>query len=108
MLGVGDKQTSENMYTVLGDVFRKCDLTGNIGNAIGCECIFTMASIYPNYKPLEASAKITSRFLKSDNHNLKYMGIDALSRIIKINPDFAEEHQLTVIDCLKDPDDTIK
>lgn len=29
------------------------------------------------------------------------MGIDALSRIIKINPDYAEEHQLAVIDCLE-------
>ncbi|XP_057830971.2 AP-4 complex subunit epsilon [Cryptomeria japonica] len=108
LLGAGDKQASENMYTVLGDVFRKCDPTGNIGNAIGYECICTVASIYPNSKLLEAAAEITSRFLKSDNHNLKYMGIDALGRVIKINPDFAEEHQLAVIDCLEDPDDTLK
>ena len=38
---------------------------------------------------------------QSESHNLKYVGIDALSRIIKINPDFAEEHQLAVIDCLE-------
>ena len=36
-----------------------------------------------------------------DNHNLKYIGIDSLGRIIKINPDFVEEHQLAVIDCLE-------
>lgn len=29
------------------------------------------------------------------------MGIDALGRVIKINPEFAEEHQLAVIDCLE-------
>lgn len=29
------------------------------------------------------------------------MGIDALGRLIKINPDIAEEHQLAVIDCLE-------
>jgi hypothetical protein len=39
--------------------------------------------------------------LQSDSHNLKYMGIDALGRLIKINPDIAEEHQLAVIDCLE-------
>lgn len=38
---------------------------------------------------------------QSDSHNLKYMGIDALGRLIKINPDIAEEHQLAVIDCLE-------
>ena len=39
--------------------------------------------------------------LQSDSHNLKYMGIDSLGRLIKINPDIAEEHQLAVIDCLE-------
>jgi hypothetical protein len=29
------------------------------------------------------------------------MGIDALGRLIRINPDIAEEHQLAVIDCLE-------
>lgn len=36
------------------------------------------------------------------------MGIDALGRIVKINADFAAEHQLAVIDCLEDPDETLK
>jgi hypothetical protein len=39
--------------------------------------------------------------LQSGSHNLKYMGIDALGRLIKIDPDIAEEHQLAVIDCLE-------
>jgi hypothetical protein len=38
---------------------------------------------------------------QSESHNLKYMGIDALGRLIRINPDIAEEHQLAVIDCLE-------
>jgi len=38
---------------------------------------------------------------QSGNHNFKYMGIDALGRVIQINPDFAEQHQLAVIDCLE-------
>lgn len=38
---------------------------------------------------------------QSDNHNFKYMGIDALGRVIQVNPDFAEQHQLAVIDCLE-------
>lgn len=49
-----------------------------------------------------------STFLKSSNHNLKYVGIDALSRIVRINSDYANEHQIAVIDCLEDPDDTLK
>lgn len=38
---------------------------------------------------------------QSDSHNLKYMGIDALGRLIKLSPDIAEQHQLAVIDCME-------
>ncbi|KAG4403612.1 hypothetical protein GLYMA_01G153200v4 [Glycine max] len=47
-------------------------------------------------------------FIQSDSHNLKYMGIDALGRLIKLSPHIAEQHQLAVIDCLEDPDDSLK
>ncbi|KAK9132159.1 hypothetical protein Scep_011687 [Stephania cephalantha] len=102
LLGSSDKHASENMYTVLSDIFRKCDSSSNIGNSILYECICCVSSIYPNSKLLEAAAEVTSRFLKGESHNLKYMGIDALGRLIKINPDIAEEHQLAVIDCLEE------
>ncbi|CAL9145664.1 unnamed protein product [Musa hybrid cultivar] len=108
LLGSGDKQASGHIYNVLGDIFRKCESSSNIGNAVLYECICCVSSIYPNAKVLDAAAESTSKFLKSDSHNLKYMGIDALGRLIKINPDIAEEHQLAVIDCLEDPDDTLK
>ncbi|OIV93683.1 hypothetical protein TanjilG_16534 [Lupinus angustifolius] len=108
LLGNGDKQSSEQMYTVIGDIIRKGDTSSNIGNAILYECICCVSSIYPNTKLLEAAADVVAKFLKSDSHNLKYMGIDALGRLIKISPHVAEKHQLAVIDCLEDPDDTLK
>lgn len=108
LLGSGDKQASGHMYAVLGDIIRKSETSSNIGNAVLYECICCVSSINPNTKILDAAIEATSKFLKSDSHNLKYMGIDALGRLIKINPDIAEDHQLAVIDCLEDPDDTLK
>ncbi|XP_019421448.1 PREDICTED: AP-4 complex subunit epsilon-like isoform X2 [Lupinus angustifolius] len=108
LLGSGDKKASENMYTVLADIIRKSDSSTNIGNAVLYECIRCVASIYPNPMLLEAAADVIANFLKSDNHNLKYMGIDALGRLIKLSLNIAEQHQLAVIDCLEDPDDTMK
>ncbi|XP_054824029.1 AP-4 complex subunit epsilon-like [Prosopis cineraria] len=108
LLGSGDKQASENMYTVISDIIRKGDSSSNIGNAILYECICCASSIYPNPKLIEAAADVIAKFLKSDTHNLKYMGIDALGRLIKLSPQIAEQHQLAVIDCLEDPDDTLK
>ncbi|KAG6778420.1 hypothetical protein POTOM_018284 [Populus tomentosa] len=101
LLGSGDKQASEHMYTVVGDIFGKCDSSSNIGNAVLYECICCVSSIHPNPKLLEAAADVIARFLKSDSHNLKYMGIDALGRLIKLSPEIAEQHQLAVIDCLE-------
>lgn len=108
LLGSGDKSSSEHMYTVIGDIIRKGDSSSNIGNAILYESIRCVSSIYPNPKLLEAAADVIAKFLKSDSHNLKYMGIDALGRLIKLSPLIAEQHQLAVIDCLEDPDDTLK
>ena len=51
---------------------------------------------------------MVSGFLKSTSHNLRYVGIDSLARIVRINAKYAVEHQLAVIDCLEDPDDTLK
>ncbi|GAB4834043.1 hypothetical protein Ancab_032296 [Ancistrocladus abbreviatus] len=108
LLGGGDKHASEHMYMVVGDIIKKCDALSNIGNAVLYECVCCVSAIYPNTKLLEAAADAISRFLKSDSHNLKYMGIDALGRLVKISPEVAEQHQLAVIDCLEDPDDTLK
>ncbi|GMH30012.1 hypothetical protein Nepgr_031855 [Nepenthes gracilis] len=108
LLGNGDKHASEHMYMVVRDIIKKCDPSSNIGNAVLYECVCCVSAIYPNTKLLEAAADAISRFLKSDSHNLKYMGIDALGRLINISPEVAEQHQLAVIDCLEDPDDTLK
>lgn len=108
LLGSSDKHSSEGMYTILSDIFRKTESTSNIGNAILYECVCCVSSIFPSTKLLGTAAEVTSKFLKNESHNLKYLGIDALGRLFKINPEIAEEHQLAVIDCLEDPDDTLK
>lgn len=108
LLGSGDKHASEQMYTVLGELIRKSDSSSNIGNAVLYESVCCASAIHPNAKLLEAAADAISKFLKSDSHNLKYMGIDALGRLIKLSPEVAEQHQLAVIDCLEDPDDSLK
>ena len=58
--------------------------------------------------PALAAAESVTTFLKASSHNLRYVGIDALSRIVRINANYATEHQIAVIDCLEDPDETLK
>lgn len=55
-----------------------------------------------------AAAEIIATFLRAASHNLRYTGIDVLARMVRLNPKYAAEHQLAVIDCLEDPDPTLK
>lgn len=108
LLGRGDQASSEGMYEVLADVIKRADTGINVGYAIVYECITTITTIYPNNVLLDAAASAISRFIRSESHNLKYIGIKGLASIVKDHPQYAADHQLAVIDCLEDPDETLK
>ena len=107
LLGRADQSTSEGMYEVLGDVIRRADTGINVGYAIVYECVRTVSTIYPNNNLLDEAARAIARFLGSENHNLKYLGITGLAEVVEQHPKYAAEHQLAVIDCLSSVDDTL-
>ena len=107
-LGTADKSASTEMYSVLSTTLKKGDNQINIGNAIVYECVRTAATIYPSPVLLEHCASVVSRFVKSPNNNLRYIGLDSLSCIVNINPKYALEHQMAVVDCLEDPDESLR
>lgn len=108
LLGVGDRAASEHMYTVLADVMRRGNTGHTIGNAVVYECVRTITAIHPNATLLQSAAEMVSNFLRSSSHNLKYIGIDSLAAVVAINPKYAQEQQMAVIDCLEDPDESLK
>jgi hypothetical protein len=68
----------------------------------------TITTIYPNIPLLETAASHIARFVSSENHNLKYLGIKALALIVQVNQKYALDHQMVVVECLEDPDETLK
>mmetsp|Transcript_29560 Transcript_29560/g.66347 ORF Transcript_29560/g.66347 Transcript_29560/m.66347 type:complete len:429 (-) Transcript_29560:9-1295(-) len=107
-LGRNDQACSEDMYEVLVDVMKRADTGITIGYAIVYEVVRTVTSIYPNAMLLDAAATSISRFIRSDSHNLKYIGIKGLAAIVTDFPKYAADHQMAVIDCLEDKDETLK
>jgi AP-4 complex subunit epsilon-1 len=108
VLGRGDRATSEGMYEVILDIMRKADTGVNVGYAIVFEAVQTVTTIYPSPALLDAAATSISRFIRSESHNLKYMGIKGLAAIVHDHPKYAADHQMAVVDCLEDPDETLK
>jgi AP-4 complex subunit epsilon-1 len=108
IVGKGDQEASEGMYEMLAETMKRADTGINAGYAIQYECVKTITSIYPNATLLDAAAAAISRFLSSTNQNLKYLGITGLAAIVKDHPKYATQHQIAVIECLEDPDETLR
>jgi len=108
VLGTADQKASEQMYEILQECLRRADSGVNVGYAIIYECVKCITRIYPDHGLLELAASNISRFISSENHNLKYLGVTGLAQIVQVNASYAAEHQMVVVDCLEDPDDTLK
>ena len=109
MLGRDDQSSSENMYEILGQCLRRADDTGiNIGYAIVYQCLKTICTIYPNSHLIELVSTTISRFLSSESPNLRCTGINGLTLIIQINPNYVMSHQKVIVDCLEENDETLK
>lgn len=108
ILGANDQRTSEAMYEVLGECMKRANTGIYVGYAIIYECVRTVTTIYPNPVLLDVAAGAIARFIQSDSHNLKYLGVTGLAAVVRDHPRYAAEHQMVVLDCLEDPDETLK
>lgn len=57
----------------------------NLSSAVHYECLSTIAVIYPNNELITLAAKSVTKFLKSKDNNLKYLGNYTSSFIIMNN-----------------------
>ena len=88
-IGADDLEQSEKMYETLGSVLKKADDMGiNIGYALVYQCLKTITMIYPHQPLIDLASTTIARFLSSESHNLKYIGITGLGNIVKIDPKY--------------------
>jgi len=121
LLGTGNEEASEEMNDVLAQVATNTETSKNAGNAILYECVQTIMGIESEDSLRVLAINILGRFLLNRDNNIRYVALNTLSRCIvdqKTRGEGEEEansaatalqrHRTTVVDCLKDPDVSIR
>ncbi|CAG8546169.1 21304_t:CDS:10, partial [Dentiscutata erythropus] len=119
LLAQDDEKISSEIGPIIVHTLRKAENGVDAAYAIIFECIRAISRLHPqtlstlihkspNLNPLN----VITRFLKSNNHNLKYLGLTCLSEIDPIwwieGEWWGEEQMNIIVDCLEERDDTLK
>jgi len=127
LLGVHNEQACEEMNDVLAQVATNTETSKNAGNAILYECVQTIMGTESEDGLRVLAVNILGRFLLNRDNNIRYVALNTLSKCIveqsgresEMIPTDGEgagnsamsalqRHRTTVVDCLKDPDVSIR
>lgn len=99
---------SEETCDCLAQVSTNTDSGKNAGNSVLYECVKTILEVQSTSGLRVLATNIMGRFLMSRDNNLRYVALNSLLRLVKIDPLAVQRHKTTIMDCLKDPDLVIK
>ncbi len=99
----------EDLSNILGSLPTSTDTsTKNTGNAVLYELVRTIFSFESSTALRSMGGSILGKFLCNKDNNYKYIALDSLQEIAKIDINIVQKHKNTILEFLNDSDIAIK
>ena len=108
VLGRGDAHTSEQTNDILAQVATSTDSSKNVGNSILYEAVLTILEIEADSGLRVLGVNILGKFLANKDNNIRYVALNTLIKVVAVEPNAVQRHRNTILDCLRDPDISIR
>lgn len=108
VFGSGDNQASELMSDILAQIASNTDSSKNVGSAVLYEAVRTIFRIEADSGLRVLGVNILGKFLTTKDNNTRYVALNTLLQVIEVESAAVQRHRATIIECLQDPDISIR